>query len=96
MSHEPEALWTLSRMADLDLRAGGIHGIKAEGLVVGLPLPYQPLHIGGVLSTQCTLLQPSITDVHRRARMDMHTGKHEVWCIHRHPLLLDTSKHSDT
>ena len=42
---------TMSRMTDLDPLASSIHGGKGEGLVVGLPLPYQPLHICGVLKT---------------------------------------------
>lgn len=60
MSHEPEAP-DHKMTTDLDFLAGSIHGGKGEGLVVGLPLPNQPLHSGGILSAQCTLLQASQT-----------------------------------
>lgn len=49
---------SMSRVTDLNLLAGSVHGGQGEGLVLGLPLPYQPLHICSVLSTQRTLLQP--------------------------------------
>ena len=65
----------MSRKTDLNLLAGSIHGGKGEGLVAGLPLPYQPLHVGGVLSTQRTLLQSLQTDV---ARLHIQTDKHLV------------------
>lgn len=65
----------VSRVTDLNLLAGSVHGGQSEGLVVGLPLPYQPLHICGVLSTQRTLLQQSLLYIHMHARTDRQTNR---------------------
>ena len=89
----------MSRRTDLNLLACSICGGKGKGLVVGLPLPYQPLHIGSVLSTLHTLLQSSRqTDVAR-----LHIQTSNIWCsvctcttsLYVYTLLaLDMRKHS--